>query len=288
MTRLLFLLITLLANVLVLVKFRALVEARSRLGGLRLEALRIERFHEQARLKQVARSQEAARRMAEATGEIQRLGLAIEEYRSRTAAIDASIAALSGQIDESSSRDRSINAYLMEHGKACAVLLRGLNAKQMVAVPRDNTGIEAFRELLRAKNLERKFEALNDMASMLGGLSLHEKSAVRLSHFYNGWLTEALGDEFPKDDRVRLALERRFAESIQIGVGLILKPAGQGGDDALRKAVFDEIDGSVLDILAEGRPGYHERIQPKVMSIACNDPMIANVYQPLYRVFARE
>jgi hypothetical protein len=138
------------------------------------------------------------------------------------------------------------------------------------------------------KNLERKFEALNDMALILGRLSLYEKSAGRLSHFYNGWLMETLGDEFPKDERVRLALERRLGESIQIGVGVILKPVGEEGGDALRTAVFDKIDDSILNVLADANPDYKERIRLKVMSLNFQDPMIENVYKPLCRAFSRE
>jgi hypothetical protein len=271
-----------------MVKFRTLVEARSRLGGLRLEALRIESVHEQSRLRQLAQREEVARRMAKDEVEIQRAALAIEEYRLRTATMEASMVALTRQIDEASSLDQSLNAYLTEHGKACAALLRNVNAKQMVAVPQEHMEIGQFRELLRVKNLERKFEALNDMALILGRLSLYEKSAGRLSHFYNGWLMETLGDEFPKDERVRLALERRLGESIQIGVGVILKPVGEKDSDALRTAVFDEIDASVLNVLADANPEYKERIRLKVMSLNFQDPMIENVYKPLCRAFSRE
>lgn len=288
MTNLGVLAITLAANILFLFKFAALLEAESRLGGLRAEALRIERVHGQARLRQVAQKEELGRRMAEAELEIHRAELAIEEYRSRTATTEANIEALTRQIDEASSLDQSLNAYLTEHGKACAALLRSLNAKQTVAVPQDHMEIGQFRELLRVKNLERKFEALNDMALILGRLSLYEKSAGRLSHFYNGWLMETLGDEFPKDERVRLALERRFGESIQIGVGVILKPVGERDSDALRTAVFDEIDESVLNILADANPDYKERLRLKVMSLNFQDPMIENVYKPLCRAFSRE
>jgi hypothetical protein len=288
MTNLGVLAITLSANILFLFKFGALLEAESRLGGLRAEALRIERVHGQARLRQVAQKEELGRRMAEAEVEIHRAELAIEEYRSRTATTEANIEALTRQIDEASSLDQSLNAYLTEHGKACAVLLRSLNAKQTVAVPQDHMEIGQFRELLRVKNLERKFEALNDMALILGRLSLYEKSAGRLSHFYNGWLMETLGDEFPKDERVRLALERRFGESIQIGVGVILKPVGERDSDALRTAVFDEIDESILNVLADANPDYKERLRLKVMSLNFQDPMIENVYKPLCRAFSRE
>ncbi len=288
MTNLGVLAITLSANILFLFKFGALLEAESRLGGLRAEALRIERVHGQARLRQVAQKEELGRRMAEAEVEIHRAELAIEEYRSRTATTEANIEALTRQIDEASSLDQSLNAYLTEHGKACAVLLRSLNAKQTVAVPQEHMEIGQFRELLRVKNLERKFEALNDMALILGRLSLYEKSAGRLSHFYNGWLMETLGDEFPKDERVRLALERRFGESIQIGVGVILKPVGERDSDALRTAVFDEIDESILNVLADANPDYKERLRLKVMSLNFQDPMIENVYKPLCRAFSRE
>lgn len=288
MTNLGVLVITLSANILFLFKLGALLEAESRLGGLRAEALRIERVHGQARLRQVAQKEELGRRMAEAEVEMHRAELAIEEYRLRTATTEASIEALTRQIDEASSLDQSLNAYLTEHGKACAALLRSLNAKQTVAVPQDHMEIGQFRELLRVKNLERKFEALNDMALILGRLSLYEKSAGRLSHFYNGWLMETLGDEFPKDERVRLALERRFGESIQIGVGVILKPVGERDSDALRTAVFDEIDESILNILADANPDYKERLRLKVMSLNFQDPMIENVYKPLCRAFSRE
>lgn len=288
MTNLGVLAITLSANILFLFKLGALLEAESRLGGLRAEALRIERVHGQARLRQVAQKEELGRRMAEAEVEMHRAELAIEEYRLRTATTEASIEALTRQIDEASSLDQSLNAYLTEHGKACAALLRSLNAKQTVAVPQDHMEIGQFRELLRVKNLERKFEALNDMALILGRLSLYEKSAGRLSHFYNGWLMETLGDEFPKDERVRLALERRFGESIQIGVGVILKPVGERDSDALRTAVFDEIDESILNILADANPDYKERLRLKVMSLNFQDPMIENVYKPLCRAFSRE
>ena len=288
MTNLGVLAITLSANILFLFKFGALLEAESRLGGLRAEALRIERVHGQARLRQVAQKEELGRRMAEAEVEMHRAELAIEEYRLRTATTEANIEALTRQIDEASSLDQSLNAYLTEHGKACAALLRSLNAKQTVAVPQDHMEIGQFRELLRVKNLERKFEALNDMALILGRLSLYEKSAGRLSHFYNGWLMETLGDEFPNDERVRLALERRFGESIQIGVGVILKPVGERDSDALRTAVFDEIDESILNVLADANPDYKERLRLKVMSLNFQDPMIENVYKPLCRAFSRE
>lgn len=288
MTNLGVLAIALSANVLFAFKFAALLEAESRLGGLRAEALQIERVHGQARLLQVAQREELARRMAEAEVEMHRAELAIEEYRLRTASTEASSEALKRQIVEASALDQSLNAYLTEHGKACAALLRSLNAKQTVAVPQDHIELGQFRELLRVKNLERKFEALNDMALILGRLSLYEKSAGRLSHFYNGWLMETLGDEFPKDERVRLALERRFGESIQIGVGVILKPVGERDSDALRTAVFDEIDESILNVLADANPDYKERLRLKVMSLNFQDPMIENVYKPLCRAFSRE
>ncbi len=288
MTRSVILAVALAANFLFLFKFGVLIKTGAQLGGLKAKALRIERVHEEARLRHLAQKEDVARRMAQAEVEIQRAALAIDEYRLRTATMEASIAALTRQIDEASSLDQSLNAYLTEHGKACAALLRNLNAKQMVAVPQEHMEIGQFRELLRVKNLERKFEALNDMALILGRLSLYEKSAGRLSHFYNGWLMETLGDEFPKDERVRLALERRFGESIQIGVGVILKPVGEEGGDALRTAVFDEIDDSILNVLADANPDYKERIRLKVMSLNFQDPMIENVYKPLCRAFSRE
>ena len=288
MTRSVILAVALAANFLFLFKFGVLIKTGAQLGGLKAKALRIERVHEEARLRHLAQKEDVARRMAQAEVEIQRAALAIEEYRLRTATMEASIAALTRQIDEASSLDQSLNAYLTEHGKACAALLRNLNAKQMVAVPQEHMEIGQFRELLRVKNLERKFEALNDMALILGRLSLYEKSAGRLSHFYNGWLMETLGDEFPKDERVRLALERRLGESIQIGVGVILKPVGEEGSDALRTAVFDEIDDSILNVLADANPDYKERIRLKVMSLNFQDPMIENVYKPLCRAFSRE
>ena len=288
MTRPVILAVALAANFLFLFEFGVLIKAGAQLGGLKAEALRIERVHEEARLRHLAQKEDVARRMAQAEVEIQRAALAIEDYRLRTATMEASIAALTRQIDEASSLDQSLNAYLTEHGKACAALLRNLNAKQMVAVPQEHMEIGQFRELLRVKNLERKFEALNDMALILGRLSLYEKSAGRLSHFYNGWLMETLGDQFPKDERVRLALERRFGESIQIGVGVILKPVGEEGSDAHRTAVFDKIDDSILNVLADANPDYKERIRLKVMSLNFQDPMIENVYKPLCRAFSRE
>jgi hypothetical protein len=288
MTRSVTLVITLAANFLLLYKFGSLIESGARLDGLRAETLRVERVYEDTRLQKLAQSGDAARKMAEAEVEIHRAELAIEEYRLRTTTAEASIEALTKQIDEASSLDQSLNAYLKEHGKACAALLRSLNAKQTVAVPQDHTEIGQFRELLRVKNLERKFEALNDMALILGTLSLYEKSAGRLSHFYNGWLMETLGDEFPKDERVRLALERRFGESIQIGIGVISKPVGERDSDVLRTAVFDEIDGSILNVLAEANPDCKERIRLKVKRLNFQDPMIENVYKPLCRAFSRE
>jgi hypothetical protein len=58
MTNLGVLAIWLSANVLFAFKFAALLEAESRLGGLRAEALQIERVHGQARLLQVAQREE--------------------------------------------------------------------------------------------------------------------------------------------------------------------------------------------------------------------------------------
>ena len=288
MPRLFVLVITVASSSLLWWKMGALAEARFRLGELRARARQVEDAREQARRLEAAQKQKMARNVAEAARELERVQIEIEQCRAETGLKEGNIAELNRRLEEGSEADQSINAYLTERGKACASTLRKLNAKPTVLVPQDTTEIEQFRELLRAKNLERKFEALNDIASIFGVLSLFEKSAVRLSYFYNGWLMEALGDDFPKDESVRLALERRFGESIAIGVGVIFRSAGEQGGDALRKAVFDEIDESVLKVLAEGKPDYNERIHPRIQALAFQDPMIGGIYKPLHQFFYRD
>ena len=112
MTRSVILAVALAANFLFLFKFGVLIKTGAQLGGLKAKALRIERVHEEARLRHLAQKEDVARRMAQAEVEIQRAALAIEEYRLRTATMEASIAALTRQIDEASSLDQSLNAYL--------------------------------------------------------------------------------------------------------------------------------------------------------------------------------
>lgn len=271
-------------------QFRSSVKDGSSLARLSAQAARLtgER-HEAQRLEGLERERLAAS-VAAAANAAEQSSLAARKWAEERERLQASISDLNARIAALTQSVDEVNMRLSGLGGMCAARLRVLNAAPTVISPQDAKGedLERFREMLRAKNLERRFEGLNELAGIFEQVQKFESLPVRLSHFYNGWLMEALGEDFPKHQKIRLALERSLAECVELGVPLIANSDAGTDAQSLRNAVLDEIDESIFEVLSAGDTDCKERVGSKIRSTAFDDPLVAGVYRPLQRFFRHE
>ena len=282
--------IFILCNGLLVWQFRVSVKDGSRLAHLRVEAAHLagER-HEAQRLKALERDKLAAS-VAAAANAAEQTSLAARKWDEERERLQAGISDLNARTAALTQSADAVNRRLSELGGICAARLRLLNAAPTVVSPQDARGedLELFRKMLRAKNFERRFEGLSELAGIFQQVQKFEALPVRLSHFYNGWLKEVLGEDFPQHQKIRLALERRLAECVEIGVPLIANFDTGNEAQSLRNAVLDEIDESVFEALSAGDTDWKERVGSKIRSTAFEDPLVASVYRPLQRLFQHE
>jgi hypothetical protein len=282
--------IFLLSNGLLVWQFRSWVRAGSQLAHLKAEAARLSAEQSEAERLEAIEEEKLAANLAAAEDAASQSRLNIAKAAQEQGRLQATIADLSARIASLHQAADAVNGRLSELGGICAARLRLLNAAPAVVSPQDAKGedLERLREILRAKNLERRFEGLSELAGILSQIQKFEALPVRLSHFYNGWLMELLGEDFPKHEKIRLALERRIGECIEIGVPLIARVDHRKEAGVLRNAVLDEIDESIFEALSCGDAGVKDRISAKIRAAAFDDPLMAGVYQPLQRLFHHE
>ena len=282
--------IFLLCDGLLVWQLRSWVRDGSRLEQLRAGAARLKAEQNEAQRLVALEREKLAASVAAAGHACEQSRLAARKWDKEQGRLQANMSDLSARIAVLTQSADEVNARLSELGGMCAARLRLLNAAPTVISPEDAKGeeLERVREILRAKNLERRFEGLSELDGILGQVQKFEALPVRLSHFYNGWLMEALGEDFPKHQKIRLALERRLAECVEIGVPLISNLDAGKESQVLRNAVLDEIDESIFETLSGIDADRKERIGSKIRSTSFDDPLTVGVYKPLQRLFQHE
>jgi hypothetical protein len=75
---------------------------------------------------------------------------------------------------------------------------------------------------------------------------------------------------------------------VEIGVPLIANFDTGNEVQSLRNAVLDEIDESIFEALSAGDTDCKERVGLKIRSTTFEDPLVADIYRPLQRLFQHE